>query len=286
MMDQLGIEQLSVLGLDPVSCIELADKLDCRNISIFLSAPPFRPQFYPPFSLVDDPALRRATMAALRDHNVSISLGEGFSVRPGSDLCESKARDLEIMAELGVNRINMVSFDPDLSRTFDQFAALVECAANLGMESTVEFSKSDNKSICDLATALAAIDHVGRSDFRLLIDCMHFFRSGGRVEDIRAISAEQIGYIQLCDAPLVSTFGSYMEEAMNERMVPGTGELPLLELLNALPHDRIVSLEVPQRSLALAGMEPIERLRTCVIAARQLLLQRNTARTDIGRDTK
>lgn len=35
----------------------------------------------------------------------------------------------------------------------------------------------------------------------------------------------------------------------------------------------VIELEVPQRSLALAGVSPIDRLRPCVEAARSLLSQ-------------
>jgi sugar phosphate isomerase/epimerase len=100
---------------------------------------------------------------------------------------------------------------------------------------------------------------------------MHFFRSGSSASDIAALDADVIGYVQLCDVPLVSKYSSYMEEALYERMVPGTGELPLLELLAALPNDVVLGLEVPQRSLAEAGVGPHERVARCVEATRNLL---------------
>jgi sugar phosphate isomerase/epimerase len=62
-----------------------------------------------------------------------------------------------------------------------------------------------------------------------------------------------------------------MEEAMFERMVPGEGELPLHALLSVLRGDVVIEIEVPQRSLALDGVSPIDRLRPCVAAARRLL---------------
>jgi hypothetical protein len=65
-----------------------------------------------------------------------------------------------------------------------------------------------------------------------------------------------------------------MEEAMFERMVPGEGELPLHNILSALPPGIVIELEVPRRSLALAGVSPIDRLRPCVDAARRLLSER------------
>ncbi|MGO9181457.1 MAG: hypothetical protein ACLQAX_00200, partial [Mycobacterium sp.] len=56
-------------------------------------------------------------------------------------------------------------------------------------------------------------------------------------------------------------------------MVPGEGELPLLEILSALPRDVVIEIEVPRRSLALAGVSPIDRLRPCVEAARRFFSQ-------------
>src|ERR1700739_1465208 len=87
----------------------------------------------PPFSLKDDAALRRDMLAAMNHRGVSISLGDGFLVLPGADISRC-ATDLDVLAELGVPRINVVSLDPDLGRTFDQFAILTDLAAQRGLE--------------------------------------------------------------------------------------------------------------------------------------------------------
>lgn len=60
-------------------------------------------------------------------------------------------------------------------------------------------------------------------------------------------------------------------------MVPGTGELPLLNILAALPRDLVIGLEVPLRSEAEAGVGPHARLGRCVEAVRSLLAQLNNA---------
>jgi sugar phosphate isomerase/epimerase len=126
----------------------------------------------------------------------------------------------------------------------------------------------------DLPTALAAREHVGRPDFRVLIDTMHLVRSGATPAELAAVDPEHIGYAQLNDTTLRRRLDNYMEEAMFERMVPGEGELPLPELLSALPADLVIEVEVPRRSLALAGVSPIDRLRPCVEAAQRLLSER------------
>jgi hypothetical protein len=77
--------------------------------------------------------------------------------------------------------------------------------------------------------------------------------------------------VQLCDVPAKAVIADYLDEAMYERLPPGDGHLPLAELLSAIPANRIVGLEVPQRSLAEIGVPPEKRLATCVAKARALL---------------
>ena len=64
---------------------------------------------------------------------------------------------------------------------------------------------------------------------------------------------------------------AYFHEAMHERQIPGDGELPLNDLLDALPSDVVVALEVPMRSRAEAGASPLERARLAAEGARRLM---------------
>ena len=266
--DRIGIERLCVFGMPPVAFIGLASDLGCRHIGIGLAAMRrYNPHDYPDWSFKDDPALRRETAVALKDHGVSISLMEGFSVRPGVDV-RDQAADLDVVRELGGRRINVVSINPDLGQTLDDFAILTEMAEARGIETTIEIGPGP---INGLPAAMAAVRHIGRPSFRLLIDTMHYFRFGGTVADVAALDPAVIGYVQLCDVPVVSTHARYMDEALYERLPPGQGELPLADLLAVLPPEVVISLEVPQRSLAEAGLGPRERVGPCVEAARRML---------------
>jgi hypothetical protein len=69
-----------------------------------------------------------------------------------------------------------------------------------------------------------------------------------------------------------------MEEALYERMVPGTGELPLVDILAAVPDEVMIGVEVPQRSLAESGVGPHERVAPCLAAARDLLARARAGR--------
>ena len=267
-MNRLGIELLSVLGMSPVEQVGLAADLGCGNISSGLTQFQVNPHGYAPWSLKDDPALRREMIAAMRDRGVSLSLGEGFAVRPGIDV-RDRASELDIMAELGARCLGGVAMEPDGARLIDQFAALVEMAEARSLEVTIEFAPV--LPVANLDQALALVAAVNRPDFRVLVDAMHFFRSGGDVAALAALGPNLIGYAQLCDAPRVATEPDYMREATFERRMPGAGELPLAAFVAALPDTVVISLEVPMLAAATAGVPPIDRLRPAVEATRRLI---------------
>lgn len=267
-MNNLGIERLCLFGMPPTEHVALASSLGCRSIGIGLQAMRYyNPDNYPDWSLRDNAVLRRELLTMMADHGVAIGLCEGFSaVREGQ--VRDQAGDLDLAAALGSQRINAVSTGRDLGLALDGFAVIAEMAAQRGLETVTEIGPGP---IATLDCALAAVRHVGRSDFKLLIDTMHFFRFGGTVAALAKVDPHLIGYVQLCDVPLRSQYPTYMEEALHERLVPGEGELPLAEFARLIPDSVVVSVEVPRRSLAQAGVGARERVAPCVAAARALL---------------
>lgn len=233
-MNDVGIEYQTVLGCPPVEFVHLAADLGCRAISMKASTGPYNPYNpygYDDFSFLDDEGAGRQMAAALKDRDVSISLAEGFVVLPGRNLTDDLA-SLDVMRELGATRANVVTLDADLARSCDQFAAFAEAAAGRGMQTTLEFAKS--LALTDLDTAVAAVRHVERDDFRLLIDTMHVVRSGSTAADLAALDASMFGYVQLSDSTLEQRNEAYRDDS-SDRGVPGEGELPLVQILVALP---------------------------------------------------
>jgi sugar phosphate isomerase/epimerase len=269
----LSIDFISVFGLPPVQFVALAAELGCQHISMALAPMPANPHGYPVWSLREDSTLRRATLSALQDYGVTISLGEGFLVRPGTEVRDAAA-DLDYMHELGVSTVNILSLESDRSRALQELATFADMALARKMRATLEFLPG--LPIGDLATAVAAVRGVGRPNFQLLVDAMHVFRSGAQAADIAALDPALIGYAQLCDVPWVSNLASYADEARHERLPPGEGELPLLDFVSVLPRDVIVGIEIPMLGRAERGVGPHDRLSGCVTGARNLLARRST----------
>jgi len=272
-MNRLGIEMLTLLGMPPVDYVRLAGELGCVSVSTGLTGLPLAMfgitdfSLYPDWSLRDDPALRRETIAAMRDSGVVIGLAEGLRAAPDLDVA-SFAGDLDLFAELGAVRLNAIGMEPDIARSHDQLARLAEMTVARGMLFTIEFAPG--LVIDSLEKTLAAVDHIGRDRCRVLLDSMHFFRTGGTMEQLRALAPGTIGYVQLADGPDAPPGESYMLDAMFARAVPGQGQLPLRELIAALPADMPISLEVPRFADLRAGMTPRDHAARVVAAARSL----------------
>src|SRR3546814_11251991 len=86
MVNRLGLEYISVFGLSTVRFVHLAADLGCANIGTGLAPLPYNPNGYTEWSLLDDSALRRETVAGLREGGVKLASGEGSLLGPGSDV--------------------------------------------------------------------------------------------------------------------------------------------------------------------------------------------------------
>lgn len=274
--NRLAIEFICAFGMKPDDFVRMAADLGVGKVGLSLHRITDNPHDYPEWDLRTDPALLAATKAALAQTGVELAQGEGFLIMPGSDVADSKAT-LDMMAELGAPSINTVLVEQDRARAVDQFALLAAMAAGRGMQATIEFMPLMWPS--SLAEAKAVLDEAGAANGRLLVDAMHYFRSGSSVEDLGSFDLSSIGYIQLCDVPMPEAgaamtpemMQAYGEEARHERRCPGDGDLPLAAFLAALPRDLTVGLEVPMLSKAKAGVPPADALRPCVEAAKTII---------------
>lgn len=267
----VGLEHLCVLGMPPVDFVNLAADLGCPWISTGFTPVVEDRLGFGAWSLLENANMRREMLAAMRDRGVSIAMGEGFWITPGAEI-RDQARGLEVWREMGVTRVGTLSFDPDLSRSCDQFGQLAEMAAAQDMDVVLEFVPG--LAIDTLPAALQALRQVNCDNLGIVIDTLHLHRSGATASDLAALPAGTIGYLQICDAPAVPAIEDYATEATYERLPPGEGDLPLLDILRAVPDDVPVGLEIPMLSRTSPGTCFETLLQPVVASARSLLLQR------------
>ncbi len=265
--DRLALDFISGLGMPPTDFIHLAADLGLRQIGFAVTPMVLHKKAYTTWSLKDQ-TLQRDVKSALQHHGISIAVGEGFFIRPGADISDY-APDMEILHALGAQRVNALSFDPDLSRSTDQFARFADMATERGLKPVIEFVHG--MLIGDLKTAQDLLTTIGNPELGLVIDMMHLIRSGSTAADLAALNPNLIAYAQLCDVPLACTYTNYGYEAAYERLPPGEGELPLRDLLAALPKTTTIGLEIPMLAKAESGIGPHARLAPCVETAVAML---------------
>ena len=217
-MDRLALEFISALGMPPAEYVELAAQLGIARIGIAPSPIAANPHGYPAWDLRDDPALLRDTKAALAANGVTISLGEGFLIMPGMEIAGAQAT-MDMMAELGAPLVNTIVMELDRPRAFDQFAHYAAMASERGMLACFEFMPM--MWPINMAEAAAFVAGSGAANARVLVDAMHFYRSGSTIADLAAIDPACIGYVQLCDVPMPATNPDYGMEARDNRLAGG-----------------------------------------------------------------
>jgi sugar phosphate isomerase/epimerase len=267
-MDRLAIEFISVLGMPPVEYVELTARLGVTKLGFAPAPIAANPLGYPAWDLRTDPALLRATKAALAANGVSVALGEGFLMMQGLEIADSKPI-MDIMAELGAPMVNAITMEQDRARAHDQFALYAEMAAERGMLAALEFMPM--MWPLNIHEAAALVTESGAANGRVLVDAMHFFRGGSQVSDLAQIDPALIGHIQICDVPMPAKIAEYGMEARDNRLPLGEGDLPLAQFLNSLPGTLNVGIEMPLVARAEAGENIEDLLRQSVATSRGLL---------------
>jgi sugar phosphate isomerase/epimerase len=219
--------------------------------------------------LLENPALRRETIACLHDAGVYVLDASGARLRPETDV-SAFAPFIDAAAELGARHILATGDDPDERRIATRFAELCELAGRSGLTVDLEFVPW--MSIADLAMAARMVRAVACANFGIAVDALHFDRSHSRVSDLAALPRNWFRYVQLCDAPAVwsSDRASLLHAAVSERLFPGDGAIDLVGLLRALPRGIPIALEIPTATLA-RTTPAAERLQRAVAATRRVL---------------
>ena len=180
------------------------------------------------------------------------------------------ARVIEAAATVGARNLLVVSRGVDDAQFTERFGALCDNAAAHDIGCSLEFMAF--MSVRDLPQALAILDAVDRPNASVLIDNLHLARTGGSVAAVAAVAPDRLPYVQLCDAQ-ANAPDDLVTEALDTRLTLGDGELPIGELIGALPTDTALSLEVRSAHLRSAYPDPTDRARH-VLETTQAFLHR------------
>lgn len=167
---------------------------------------------------------------------------------------------VEVGAELGARFVLFTSRSGDMAHVTSRFAHACDRAAESGMTVVCEFLPMLPLSSIEIAVQI--VRDADRPNGAVLIDNLHLRTSGELPSVIGRYDRELFPYVQIADAPLIAPVGAAerYDEALNGRTWPGEGELPVAEVLAAIPNVPI-SYEVRSKWMRDTFPDPVDRAR-------------------------
>jgi sugar phosphate isomerase/epimerase len=253
----IGIDHLTLLHVSPPELVSIASEtgFDAVGIRVHTAGPDEEP--WP--MTVGSPMLEE-TLQRLRDTDIQVLDVEVLRLGP-----DTRRQDYEVLLEVGglsgARFINVMGDDMDIDRLADSFAQLAADARPYGLRPLIEPMAYQPVHNLELAARIAERSGGGG----ILVDSLHFQRCGDDLARLRSLDPALLPTIQLCDAPLAAPvelpqprwlprglktdMPTSQLESRAMRLLPGDGELPLAELLAAMPTGIPISVEAPVLSL-------------------------------------
>jgi sugar phosphate isomerase/epimerase len=264
----LSLAHLTVLDTTPPELVAVAEAAGFRTIGIRLTAPPS--VGVPPYDILSEAPVLRETLARLKETGISVLDTEFLRFEPDRPAGIPEGF-LEVSARLGARHVLVMSAELDEARTRDRFTELCDRAAPYGLRVGLEFAVYTG--VRTLAHAVQMVARSQRANASVVVDALHFSRSGGLPAHLAGVDPSLFPYAQICDAspdvPGPTDASALIREARTGRLLPGEGVLPLRELVAALPPGLPLAIEAPCR--ATAELPALERARRAYQALAALL---------------
>lgn len=263
-MNRIALAPLTIADAGPLDLIAAAavggfDAVDLRVIG--------PPGVAPVEPVLGNEGLIGAIRARLAETGITVFSATGMFLTPDFALAAIEPA-LALVASLGRRYCLAAGWDDDRPRLTANFAGLCRMAAGFGLGIAFEFMPYS--AVRTIGDGVALLDAAAQPNAGLVIDALHLARSGGTPAEVAALTPDRIAYLQLCDAPRTKPPALELRaESLGHRLYPGEGELPLFDLLDALPPDITVDLEAP--CAADAALPTVERGRRAGEATRNFL---------------
>jgi sugar phosphate isomerase/epimerase len=245
----MSLAHLTVLDTTPPELVSVAAAAGFRTVGIRLTAT--ASVGIPPYDILGDGPLLRETLGRLADTGVSVLDTEFLRFEPETPVGVPEGF-LEVSARLGAQNVLVMSAEPDEGRTVERFGELCDRAAPYGLAVCLEFAIYTG--VRTLAHAAQVVVRARRPNAYVLVDALHFSRSGGVPADVAGVDPALLRYTQICDAspaiPRPDDTPALIREARTGRLLPGEGALPLRELVAAFPAATPIAIEAPCRATA------------------------------------
>jgi len=200
-------------------------------------------------NVLGDEATIRETADALASTGIALLDTEVIRIEPDTRAADFR-RLFEISARLGARYVVAVVMVGDEGTATQRFGELCVEAAPYGLRIVLEFMMRSS-SVRTLDAALGVVTAAGGPRGGILVDALHFYRSGAVPADLAELDPDLFPYMQINDVEHFRMLfaAPNPESVVWKKVLPGTGDLRLTELLRALPAGIPISVEVPAPGL-------------------------------------
>ena len=175
---------------------------------------------------------------------------------------------IDFAVEIGASIVQATVWDDNRDRVVERLAALAEYAGGVGLEISLEYMPYSRCVSFDDALSIAVAS--GKDNVRVVLDTLHFVRSGGVLGDLERDEASKYSFVQLCDARAETpAYADLRDESVNDRLPLGEGAVDLAGILERIPTDLPISLEIPCRRFR--DLPLVDQAREHLVIARSFL---------------
>lgn len=183
-------------------------------------------------------------------------------------------RLIDAAAAVNARNILVVNRGAEEGQFVERFAELCVMSAGANVGCCLEFLPIMSlKTLPEALKVVAAVDHPNAA---VLVDSHHLDRTGATPADLADVDPKFFRYAQLNDAA-ADPGDDLLVDAVDLRSSPGEGDLPLIDLVDALPAELPLSMEVRSASLRATFPDPADRARSVLEATRRFFAENNLA---------
>jgi sugar phosphate isomerase/epimerase len=268
---ELALHQITAVEASPAELVSLAAVVGCQRVCVFTYVPatalPDGSAPGAPFPLVTRENLAEVK-AAMAQTGVGVGNIEFFPI--AADVpAETYREAFALGQEIGALRAVVHIHDPDDSSAVAQLGEVADLAAEFDMSLGLEFMGL-TPACNSVQRAAWFAEAAGRTNVGIAVDALHLARTGGKPADLLDIPVKYFSYGQICDGHGLHLSADYLTEALDREM-PGDGDFPLLEMIEAMPYITALDVEVPSPTRADRGIPAIDRVREAVARSRAII---------------
>lgn len=247
MTHPLSLAFLTTFDVGPIEAVHIAAAAGYQMVGLRIL--PAAASGEPDYPLLTDDRLLGDVRSALADTGVRVGDIEIIRLKPQNDWALFD-RFCDRCAALEARHVLVAGDDADHVRLTESFTRFCEMAASRRLTADLEFMPWTD--VPNLSAAARIVEAAECGNGGVLVDALHYDRSATTLDEIAALPASRVNYVQFCDGatPYDPSDEAMIRIARGERLFPGEGGIDLAGLARAIPEGVTISVEVPHRRLA------------------------------------